>query len=209
MTTSATPDPKRPGRRRDEALTARILEAAREEIATAGAADFSIRQVARRAEVSRKTIAARWKNSDELLLAAIGAIDLVRFEPTGDLDNDLFTLGTMFIEGLRAETLNLQLRLTADAGKHPEAYSLLQQHVLEPRSRALAAALKAAQQAGQIHEGDVTWLVRAFFGALLSCTFQHPDRSSPSNDELRSLIAQIRSWAGTEPSSRKHITSDR
>ncbi|MDV7241863.1 MULTISPECIES: hypothetical protein [Rhodococcus] len=71
----------------------------------------------------------------------------------------------------------LQLRLTADAGKHPEAYSLLQRHVLEPRSRALTAALRAAQKTGQIRDGEVTWLVRAFFGALLSCTFQHPNRS--------------------------------
>ncbi|OLL20297.1 MULTISPECIES: TetR/AcrR family transcriptional regulator [unclassified Rhodococcus (in: high G+C Gram-positive bacteria)] len=200
MSTPATSNPKRPGRRRDESLTVRILEAAREEIATVGAADFSIRQVARRAEVSRKTITARWQNADELLLAAIGAIDLVEFEPTGDLESDLFTLGAMFVDGLRSDTLELQLRLTADAGKHPEAYSLLQRHVLEPRSRALAAALRAAQKTGQIRDGEVTWLVRAFFGALLSCTFQHPNRSSPSADELRELIAQMKSWAAPEPS---------
>ncbi|WP_213575713.1 hypothetical protein [Rhodococcus sp. USK13] len=93
----------------------------------------------------------------------------------------------------------LQLRLTADAGMHPEAYSLLQRHVLEPRSRSCRYT-SSRQQTGQIRDGEVTWLVRAFFGALLSCTFQHPNRSSPSTDELRELIAQMKSWAGPEPS---------
>ncbi len=183
------------GRPRDETLTRRILDAAREELTAAGVDGFSIRQVARRAQVTRKAVAVRWSSAEELLLDAMGAIDELTFEPTGDLERDLTELGRKFIAGLESGALDLQLRVTADAPQHPEVYASLQQHVLLPMSRALVATFKAAQVSGQVREGDISWLVRGFVGALLAQTFQLPGRAAPSEEDLRELVAEIKRWS--------------
>ncbi|WP_059022333.1 TetR/AcrR family transcriptional regulator [Mycobacterium sp. M26] len=183
------------GRPRDGALTQRILQAARQELAIAGVDNFSIRQVAQRAGVTRKAVAARWSNAEELLRAALGAIDELQFEPTGDLASDLMELGALFISGLESGALDLQLRVTADAFDHPEIYAELQRRVERPMSHALTRAFKAAQKSGQVRSGDVTWLVRAFVGALLATTFGQPGRSAPSTADLAELVAEMRTWA--------------
>ena len=189
------------GRPRDEALTARILSAARQEVAAAGVEGFSIRQVARRAQVTRKAVIARWPSAIELLHDAMGAIDELRFEPTGDLAEDLTELGEVFIAGLTSGALDLQLRVTADASEHPEVYGELQRHVLEPMSHALVCAFRAAQDTGQVRRGDVAWLVRAFVGALLSRTFQQSGRAAPSSADLQELVAEIGQWSKPHSSS--------
>lgn len=195
MTSADGEAQRRAGRPRDEALTGRILEAARQELAATGVDGFSIRQVARRAQVTRKAVIARWPTAVELLHAAMGAIDELRFEPTGDLARDLTELGEVFIAGLRSGALDLQLRVTADAPQHPEVYADLQRHVLEPMSYALVRAFRSAQDTGQVRCGDVTWLVRAFVGALLSRTWQQSGRAAPSSADLQELIAEVRQWS--------------
>lgn len=187
--------PGRAGRPRDESLTPRILDAARKELAASGVEGFSIRQVARRAGVTRKAVAGRWSSADDLLLEAMGAIDALRFEPTGDLEKDLTTLGELFIASLSSGALDLQLRVTADSSQHPEAYARLQKHVLAPMSDALVAAFRAAQQTGQVRGGSVSWLVRAFVGALLSRAFQRAGRAAPTAGDLAELVAEIRQWS--------------
>ncbi|EHB50325.1 regulatory protein TetR [Mycolicibacterium rhodesiae JS60] len=179
-------------------LTERILQAAREELATAGVDNFSIRQVAQRAGVTRKAVTARWGDAEELLRAALGAIDELQFDPTGDLSRDLTELGALFISGLESGALDLQLRVTADAIDHPGVYAELQRRVEEPMSRALARAFRAAQKSGQVRDGDVTWLVRAFVGSLLATTFGQPERAVPSSADLTELIGEIRKWAAPQ-----------
>jgi len=186
---------RRVGRPRDENLTRRILAAAREELTAVGVEGFSIRQVARRANVTRKAVAARWPNAEALLHDALGAIDELHHEPTGDLEKDLLELGQTFIDGLASGALDLQLRVTADAPEHPEVYALMLRHVLQPMSKALVAAFEAAQQTGEVRAGDVGWLVRAFVGAILARTFQHPRREPPSAADLRELVAEIKRWS--------------
>lgn len=183
------------GRPRDGVLTQRILQAAREELATAGVDNFSIRQVAQRAGVTRKAVVTRWSDAEELLRDALGAIDELQFEATGDLSRDLTELGALFISGLESGALDLQLRVTADAIDHPEVYAELQRRVEKPMSRALAHTFKAAQESGQVRDGDVTWLVRAFVGALLATTFGQPGRAVPSAADLAELVAEMRAWA--------------
>lgn len=185
---------KRAGRPRDEALTERVRAAARQELAAVGVEGFSIRQVARRARVTRKAVIARWPSADELLQDAMGAIDELQFDPTGDLTTDLTELGELFIAGLRSGALDLQLRVTADAPEHPEVYAILQRHVLEPMSHALVKAFRAAQDSGQVRRGDVAWLVRGFVGALLARTFQQPRREAPTLIDLQELITEVRQW---------------
>jgi AcrR family transcriptional regulator len=187
-------DVKRVGRPRDETLTERILAAARQELAESGVQGFSVRQVARRAQVTRKVVAARWPSTEALVHDAMGSIEQLRFDPTGDLANDLTELGELFIAGLASGALDLQLRVTAEASEHPEVYAVLQQRVLEPMSHALVRAFKAAQAAGKIRDGDVTWLVRGFVGALLAVTFNKPQRRAASSEDLRELIEEVLRW---------------
>lgn len=189
----------RTGRPRDGALTRRILDAARDELGAAGIEGFSIRQVALRAGVSRKSVTVRWAKSEDLLRDAMGAIDRPKFVPSGDLSTDLMELGTQFTDGLRSGALDLQLRVSADASQHPEVYAALQRHVLEPMSHALVAAFRAAQQSGQVRDGDVAWLVRAFVGALLARTFQQSDRAVPTSVDVAELVTEICCWAAPRP----------
>lgn len=186
------------GRPRDESLRPRILAAAREELAEAGIEGFSIRQVAVRAGVSRNAIAARWPSAEELVQDSLGEIATLEFEPSGDLRADLFTLGGRFIDGLASGALDIQLRVAADAPRHPELYQRLQASVLQPMSDALVDAFKSAQDSGQIAPGDVTWLVRAFIGAILARTFQRPGRAAPAGRDLGELVGEVIRWANAE-----------
>jgi AcrR family transcriptional regulator len=201
VTTSKPRQANRVGRPRDEALTARILDAARQELAAVGVDGFSVRQVARRAQVTRKAIMGRWPTADGLLHDALGAIDELQFEPTGDLATDLTELGELFIAGLRSGALDLQLRVTADAPEHPQVYDILRRHVEEPMSRALGKAFRAAQDSGQVRGGDVAWLIRGFVGALLARTFQQPRRVPPSSVDLQELVAEMQQWSRPASSS--------
>ena len=199
MSATGTQGPRRSGRPRDGELTERILDAARNELAAAGIEGFSIRQVALRAGVSRKSVTVRWARSEDLLADAMGAVDMPKFVPSGDLSADLMHLGTQFADGLGSGALDLQLRVSADASRHPEVYAALQRHVLDPMSHALVAAFRAAQVAGQVREGDVAWLVRAFVGAMLARTFQHVDRKPPTTADVAELVEEIANWAAPRP----------
>ena len=189
-----TESPSR-GRRPDETLTPRILQAAREELAQVGAAGFSIRQVASRAGVSRNAIAARWSSTDELLRDALGDISALEFETSGDLAADLRLLGRQFIAGLESGVLEIQLRVAADAERHPETYARMQERVLAPMSEELVSAFRSAQHRGQMTPGDVSWLVRAFVGAILARTFQGSGLTVPTPGELAELVSQVVRWA--------------
>ncbi len=182
------------GRPKDESLRPRILDAAREELADAGVEGFSIRRVAARAGVSRNAVAARWSSTESLLEDALGEIATFTFETSGDLHTDLLTLGARFIDNLASGSLDIQLRVAADAQRHPDTFARLQQRVLQPMSEALVAAFESAQQSGQIQPGEVTWLVRAFVGAILARTFQRQDREVPTTTDLRELVDEVLRW---------------
>lgn len=186
------------GRPVDESLRPRILTAARAELADAGIDGFSVRRVAARAGVSRNAITARWSTAESLLKDSLGEIASMEFESSGDLRSDLLTLGTRFVDGLASGALDIQLRVAADAPRHPELYQRLQSRVLQPMSDGLVSAFTSAQEAGQIGQGDVTWLVRAFVGAILARTFQRPGRAAPSDRDLRELVDEVVRWANAE-----------
>ena len=183
------------GRPRDETLTPRILRAARDELGEAGIEGFSVRRVAARSGVSRNAISSRWPTVDLLLQDTLGEIAMLHFEPTGHLRSDLRVLGEKFVAGLDSGALDIQLRVAADAKRHPDAFARMQARVLQPMSDALVATFDAAQRAGEVHDGDTAWLVRAFVGAILARTFQRPGRSAMSTADLDELIDHVVRWA--------------
>jgi hypothetical protein len=68
----ATKPPSKPPLVRGEAVVQKILEAAREELATVGYRGFRIEEVAARAEVNKTTIYRRWPAKADLVREALG-----------------------------------------------------------------------------------------------------------------------------------------
>lgn len=97
MTTAPEPAPSRrsPGRPRDPAVEARIVDAALEEYAERGWSGFTIDGVARRASVGKSTIYLRWDDKESLLRHAVhqqaSGIEQV---DTGSLQGDLRELAS-------------------------------------------------------------------------------------------------------------------
>lgn len=176
------------GRPPDENLTPVILRAAQEEIAAAGVTGFSVRAVARRAGVSRKAIAARWPDSHALTLAALGVKGPISPRPTGDVRDDLLRLGTMIAAGLASSDLDVQLRVAADAGLHPDALAELQASALHPTKRALVKAFDQLPPTGSTHGEESEWRALAFVGALFMKTISNPGRAPVTSKDVAALV---------------------
>jgi AcrR family transcriptional regulator len=95
-------DPRRPGRpprsrrrRRGQELEAALLEAAWEELVTAGFAKLTMESVAARARTGVAVLYRRWPRKDDLVLAAMrhyGEMRRVEIPDTGSLRGDMLAL---------------------------------------------------------------------------------------------------------------------
>jgi len=192
VTADETAAPRLVGRPRDDELTSRILDAAKREIAENGVEQFSVRGVARTAGVSRPTVARRWPDSNDLLRDALGLTRPVALSLSGDPRRDLIALGRMMLAGLSSETLDVQLRVAADAGLHPAAHREMQLHAIRPTLDALQDVLAQVQPVRPAD--DIEWAAHAFVGALFFRTVANPDRKAPTQDEMTDLVDHLLGW---------------
>src|SRR6202050_4312943 len=89
-------------RRRGEELEAALLEAAWEELVTAGFARLTMESVAARARTGVSVLSRRWPRKDDLVLDAIhhyGATHPVEIPDTGSLRGDMIGLLSGFSRG--------------------------------------------------------------------------------------------------------------
>jgi AcrR family transcriptional regulator len=141
----------RPQARRDEETRAIIMEAARNEFASAGYAATSMESVARRAGVSTKTLYRLFPNKAALFEAMITArIDhfasVVRLRARNGRDigtalcEALMVCGELFLDG---EVIALQRLILGDSEKFPEVAETFYHKAIRRTDRTLANWLEA------------------------------------------------------------------
>ncbi|AWW36597.1 TetR/AcrR family transcriptional regulator [Streptomyces cadmiisoli] len=143
----------RGGRQRDPAADRAILEST---LALLGEgrsfADLSMDLVAQRAGVARATVYRRWRNKEELVLAALGSLDL----PVPSLDGlplreKLVTL----VDQLRHRGQDTPLHrliggLLGEAVRRPQLVERFEDTVLAARREALTRALRDGVDSGEL-----------------------------------------------------------
>lgn len=118
------------GRPRDHARDEAIHEAALEVLSEVGYDRTTVEAIAVRAHVSKATIYRRYKNKQELLMAAMGehaACSLPQID-TGSLRGDLIELISEHVKALKGPDGELLMALLSSAHRDPELGKLLPQN---------------------------------------------------------------------------------
>lgn len=155
MTTSAADVamPRRPGRRRDAAKDALIVEAARELLVARGFDAMTMDDVAECAGVGKATVYRRWSSKVHLavdaMIARAPALTVDSVPDTGSLRGDLMLLPVLISQAHDDATTDL----LAPAREHPEVTELLHQRLVRDRVAVLRGLLERAVVRGEVPAG--------------------------------------------------------
>jgi len=146
-------------RRRGQELEDALLEAAWEELVTGGYGSFTIDAVAERAGTSRPVLYRRWRNRQELVLAAIrhsSARPTIPLPDTGSLRGDVIALLSQANEERLAFAAVFSVQLGTyytDTGTTPAD---LRRQILGERISSIETIVQRAVDRGEINPAHLT-----------------------------------------------------
>ena len=145
-------DKRGPGRPRNEAIDAAILEATVDELIERGFIAMSMESIAARAGVAKTTLYRRWSNQGELALAAMRTFETAAAPPPeGTVRDQLIWL----LDAMRRKWGNpryaaMMRRVAADGTTSPDVYRRSRDHLIGPHIRLMNAVLTRAMDNGVI-----------------------------------------------------------
>jgi AcrR family transcriptional regulator len=161
-------DEGRRGRRRDASIDARILTAARRQLACVGYEAMSLSSVAEEACTTRQALYRRWEHKAALASDAVGthvAVDAlcVSNDPRGDLERELADLERLMAMPEQRSLAGTMLQDGTDVASRV-AYGL---RVIGPRLERVRVILEHARSLGLIdEEADIEVALTLPSGAL-------------------------------------------
>ncbi|MEU6273713.1 TetR/AcrR family transcriptional regulator [Streptomyces populi] len=169
----------RRGRPRSEGADVRILDAALELLLERGYVQFSVDEVAAKAEVAKTTLYRRWPTKDHLIVALVARLqDAVPVEYSGDVRADLTRYLGEIVAGLdrmrragRPATADdtsagLVAEVAAAAARHGDVGAAVQE-MFRRRNALVLNLLEQARDNGELRaEVDVDVLFDQLAGAL-------------------------------------------
>ena len=178
------------GRPRDPSTEERVLAAARLELAERGFEAFSMRSVARRSGVARPSLLLRWPNRDALILDTLERlVEWPRPEAKASVRAEIEAIVTRVGELLEHDMLAIQLRLIADAPRHPALFAAFQDKVMSKAGRRLTRLLQKAVTDGELPAStDIRWAADALIGGMFMRTIRSPGQSPPSAAAQRQIV---------------------
>src|SRR5262249_38086935 len=186
--TTTDPPPTRPGRRaRSEDA---ILDSTRELLAEVGVRGLTIEAVAARSGVAKTTIYRRWRDKNELALAAVWA-DLLSTTQAGDNVGDTRAELLGFLEPviaiLRSPLPRDGIRgLTSEIAQNPDLSRNYRERIIEPRLDQLAAVVSRGVERGDLRsDTDVRLAHELLIGPVL---YRLLYSAQPLDDGLGSRI---------------------
>jgi AcrR family transcriptional regulator len=198
MSVTAATDTAQRGRQRDPSVERRVAEAAKQELAEKGFEAFSVRSVARRSGVSRPSLLLRWPDKDTLIIETLASIsEWPSTDPAGGLRDELSTLVRAMVDLLDPTTMAIQLRLIADASRHPKLFAAFQHKVMSSAGHQLVGVLERAVARGELAEGiDCRWAADALVGVVFLRTIGAPElrplSAAAQSRLIDSLLATVR-----------------
>jgi AcrR family transcriptional regulator len=158
-----------PGRPRDPNLESRVFAAALKIYAEAGWSGFSFDAVARRACVGKAPLYLRWKNKEDLLLAALSAhYRNVSIRDSGSLRNDLVEYAARLLESKADPDGWAFLRIHLEATVIPALHARFSSQIAIPHVEGARALLHRAVDRGVLPaEAPVDLLLDGLYGAIV------------------------------------------
>jgi AcrR family transcriptional regulator len=193
------------GRQRDPSVERRVVQAATQELAEKGFEAFSVRSVARRSGVSRPSLLLRWPDKDSLIIETLATIsEWPSTDPAGGLRDELSTLVRGIVDLLDPTTIAIQLRLIADASRHPKLFAAFQHKVMSSAGHQLTDVLERAIVRGELAEGiDCRWAADALVGVVFIRTIGSPEQrplsTAAQSRLIDSMMATVRGGGRSAP----------
>jgi len=162
---------RKPGRPRSEQAEQAIIKAALELFAEKGPDGLCVEAVAARAGVGKATVYRRWKNKEDLLLAALGSLKSPLPVPdSGSVRDDLIALVTVMSQDAVDPARQRQYTLLLGEGeKYPKLMARYAETVVEPRRDLIRSVLRRGIEAGQIRSDlDIEVAMLTLTGAAMS-----------------------------------------
>lgn len=162
---------RKPGRPRSEQAERAIIQAALELFAEKGPDGLCVEAVAARAGVGKATVYRRWKNKEDLLLAALGSLKSPLPDPdTGSVRDDLIAMVTVMSQDAVDPARQRQYTLLLGEGaKYPKLMARYAETVVEPRRDVIRSVLRRGIEAGQIRPDlDIEVAMLTLTGASMS-----------------------------------------
>jgi AcrR family transcriptional regulator len=182
------------GRPRDEALDARILAEALDEIARRGLAGFNFGAVARRAGVAKNTVYLRWRTREDLIRAALAqGRNATQPSYSWDLARDLHVLADEFASLFGTDIgLAAYYQLSVAQLNDPELWEWGMQHIIEPAHAIPEGYLLEAQRRGIARDDvDAAVIARMFVGAIYTEAILRTPHGHVSEAFRKELVAHI------------------
>jgi AcrR family transcriptional regulator len=181
------------GRPRDPTVEKRVFDASRAELAERGFEAYSMRSVARRAEVSRPSLLLRWPDRDSLILETLERIvEWPRPDPSAGLRQELEAIVARVVELMDPQDLGIQLRLVADAPRHPKLFAAFQDKVMGGASTRLTSLLRRAVARGELSEDiDIGWAADALIGVVFMRTVRALGKGPLSVAAQRRIVTSM------------------
>ncbi|MET9214728.1 MULTISPECIES: TetR-like C-terminal domain-containing protein [unclassified Nocardia] len=173
--------PRPRGRPRDTTVDERVLDAAVEELADKGIAEFSITAVAARARAAKRSIYARWPQREDLILAAMSTLAAGLVPPhTGTISGDLTVLLDQIAAVFVEPRLTILQRCTAEIAEYPDMYAAFKRDSIDRCLAAIEDALRDAVTRGEVRgDIDATVVAETITGALM-LRAAHPPSGLPA-----------------------------
>ena len=165
----AQPPQQGPGRPRDPAIDAAILDAARRLLARDGYAGMSVAEVAREAGVTKPTLYRRFPSKADLATAAIRHLQSQEPEiADGPCRDRLIAALDGFRRNLlRPDGMAMIGTLLAEEQRLPDLLRLFRERIVANRRRQLRAIFDRASQRGELRDGaDVDAAINALVGSF-------------------------------------------
>jgi AcrR family transcriptional regulator len=158
-----------PGRPRDPDLESRVFAAALKVYAEAGWSGFSFEAVARQAGVGKAPLYLRWKNKEDLLLAALSAhYSNVSITDSGNLRDDLVAYAARLLESKASADGWAFLRIHLEATVIPALHARFSSQIAIPHVEGARALLHRAVDRGDLPaDTPVGLLLDSLYGAIV------------------------------------------
>lgn len=184
-------------RRRGNALLCAIFDATLAQVADVGFEALTVEGVAARAGAGKASIYTRWSSREDLVLAALAALD----DPFTDLRSHygstapfdvrgaLITVLGRYAEGLGTPVGRALRVLMTQRERHPRLYERVYGLTVVPRQEILTLVLERAAATGQIDAATITpWVLGAGPRLLIA---QHLEHGVTTPQDVVDIVDQL------------------
>jgi len=185
--TAAAKVSRGPGRPRNEATDAAILDAAIEELIDRGFIAATMESIAARAGVAKTTVYRRFPNTTDLAMAVMRSFEQGSLEPPdGSVRDQLVHLGDVMrrLWG-NPRYAALMRRVAADGTVQPEVYKACRDRLIGPFVRSMNTVIRRGVDEGLIRpDVDVEWVRQLLVGPVMAAALTHKERITRAQLEL-------------------------